>query len=191
MPFSAFRCLPACVATCLSCRGRVRSQRVTQAERLTSSVTQPNIGLGKAVAPDLPYVRQDVPDDSEAPQVGGRFARLTRSGELLATSPASKGITAYLSAAHAAGMRAAADCGRLSQSRPRSLSPSSAPGRGRRTRRASGSSQAADHQDQERSQRIHRGAQQGCGRRRQGPEQAGCGKCRGSLRPGRNSRQRR
>jgi len=59
------------------------------------------------VAPDLPYVRQDVPDDSEAPQVGGRFARLTRSGELLARSPASKGITAYLSAAHATGMRAA------------------------------------------------------------------------------------
>ncbi len=59
------------------------------------------------MAPDLPYVRQDVPDDSEAPQVGGRFARLTRSGELLARSPASKGITAYLSAAHASGMRAA------------------------------------------------------------------------------------
>ena len=59
------------------------------------------------MAPDLPYVRQDVPDDSEAPQVGGRFARLTRSGELLATSPASKGISAHLSAAHAAGRRTA------------------------------------------------------------------------------------
>jgi murein DD-endopeptidase MepM/ murein hydrolase activator NlpD len=57
------------------------------------------------VAPDLPYVRQDVPDDSEAPKVGGRFARLARSRGLLATSPASKGITAYLSAVYAAGTR--------------------------------------------------------------------------------------
>jgi hypothetical protein len=66
---------------------------------------QPNIGLGKAVAPDLPYVRQDVPDDSEAPKVGGRFARLARSRGLLATPPASKGITAYLPAVYAAGAR--------------------------------------------------------------------------------------
>jgi len=58
------------------------------------------------VAPDLPYVRQDVPDDSEAPQVGGRFARLIRR-EVLATPPASKGITAYLSAAYAVGTRTA------------------------------------------------------------------------------------
>src|SRR4029450_14101915 len=66
---------------------------------------QPNIGLGKAVAPDLPYVRQDVPDDSEAPKVGGRFARLARSRGLLATPPASKGITAYLSAVYVARTR--------------------------------------------------------------------------------------
>jgi murein DD-endopeptidase MepM/ murein hydrolase activator NlpD len=59
------------------------------------------------VAPDLPYVRQDVPDDSEAPQVGGRFARLTRSRSTPAAPPASKGITAYLSGAYAAGARTA------------------------------------------------------------------------------------
>jgi murein DD-endopeptidase MepM/ murein hydrolase activator NlpD len=57
------------------------------------------------VAPDLPYVRQDVPDDSEAPKVGGRFARLARSRGLLATPPASKGITAYLPAVYAARTR--------------------------------------------------------------------------------------
>jgi murein DD-endopeptidase MepM/ murein hydrolase activator NlpD len=57
------------------------------------------------VAPDLPYVRQDVPDDSEAPEVGGRFARLARSRGLLATPPASKGITAYLPAGHAVRTR--------------------------------------------------------------------------------------
>ena len=57
------------------------------------------------MAPDLPYVRQDVPDDSEAPKVGGRFARLARGRGLLAKS-ASKGITAYLSAAYAARTRA-------------------------------------------------------------------------------------
>jgi murein DD-endopeptidase MepM/ murein hydrolase activator NlpD len=59
------------------------------------------------VAPDLPYVRQDVPDDSEAPQVGGRFARLIRRGVLATPPPASKGITAYLSAAYAVGTRTA------------------------------------------------------------------------------------
>jgi murein DD-endopeptidase MepM/ murein hydrolase activator NlpD len=53
------------------------------------------------VAPDLPYVRQDVPDDSEAPRADGRFARLARSRRLLARSPASKGITAYLPAVYA------------------------------------------------------------------------------------------
>ena len=58
------------------------------------------------MAPDLPYVRQDVPDGSEAPQVG-RFARLPRSAELLAQTPASKGITAYPSAMHIAGVRTA------------------------------------------------------------------------------------
>jgi|SoiMethySBSTD1v2_1073268.scaffolds.fasta_scaffold00034_37 murein DD-endopeptidase MepM/ murein hydrolase activator NlpD len=70
---------------------------------------QSKTGLGKAVVPDLPYVRQDVPDDSEAPQVGGRFARPARSAKPLAIPPASKGITAYLSAvwaaAYAAGRR--------------------------------------------------------------------------------------
>jgi murein DD-endopeptidase MepM/ murein hydrolase activator NlpD len=59
------------------------------------------------VAPDLPYVRKDVPDDSEAPQVGGRFARLSRSKELLARTPASEGITAFLSAPHIVGARIA------------------------------------------------------------------------------------
>ena len=59
------------------------------------------------MAPDLPYVRQDVPDDSEAPQVGGRFARLARRAKLLARTPASKGITAFLSALHIAGARIA------------------------------------------------------------------------------------
>jgi murein DD-endopeptidase MepM/ murein hydrolase activator NlpD len=58
------------------------------------------------VAPDLPYVRQDVPDDSEAPRVGGRFARLARSGKPLAM-PASKGITAYFSVVYAASTRTA------------------------------------------------------------------------------------
>ena len=57
------------------------------------------------MAPDLPYVRQDVPDDSEAPKVGGRFARLARSRGLLAKPPASKGITAYLPAVYAARNR--------------------------------------------------------------------------------------
>ena len=66
---------------------------------------QPNIGLGKAVAPDLPYVRQDVPDDSEAPQVGGRFAKLARSRVLRAQPSGYKGITAYLSAVCAARTR--------------------------------------------------------------------------------------
>ena len=60
--------------------------------------------MGKAVDPDLPYVRQDVPDDSEAPEVGGRFARLARRRGLLAT-PASKGITAYLPAVRGTGAR--------------------------------------------------------------------------------------
>ena len=57
------------------------------------------------MAPDLPYVRQDVPDDSEAPKVGGRFARLARSRGLLAKSSASKGITAYVPAVYAARNR--------------------------------------------------------------------------------------
>ena len=61
---------------------------------------------GKAVAPDLPYVPQDVPDDSEAPTAGGRFARLRRS-ENLPTPPASQGITAYLSAVYVAGVHTA------------------------------------------------------------------------------------
>jgi murein DD-endopeptidase MepM/ murein hydrolase activator NlpD len=57
------------------------------------------------VAPDLPYVRQDVPDDSEAPKVGGRFARLAKSRGLLAEPSASKDMTAYLSAVYAARRR--------------------------------------------------------------------------------------
>jgi murein DD-endopeptidase MepM/ murein hydrolase activator NlpD len=58
------------------------------------------------VVPDLPYVRKDVPDDSEAPQHAGRFARLGESVKLLAT-PTSKGITACLSAVYLAGTRTA------------------------------------------------------------------------------------
>jgi murein DD-endopeptidase MepM/ murein hydrolase activator NlpD len=54
------------------------------------------------VAPDLPYVRQDVPDDSEAPRHAGRFARQTKT---LVTLPTSKGITASLSALYVAGTR--------------------------------------------------------------------------------------
>ncbi len=61
--------------------------------------------MGKAVDPDLPYVHQDVPDDSEAPQLAGRFARLARSRGLLAP-PASNGTTTNLSAVHAAAARA-------------------------------------------------------------------------------------
>ena len=57
--------------------------------------------MGKAVDPDLPYVRQDVPDDSEAP----RFARLARSRGLFATPAASKGITTYLAAVRDTGAR--------------------------------------------------------------------------------------
>jgi murein DD-endopeptidase MepM/ murein hydrolase activator NlpD len=59
------------------------------------------------VVPDLPYVPQDVPDDSEAPGVCGRFARLTRTGKPIATPPTSKGITAYLSGLFVAGTRTA------------------------------------------------------------------------------------
>jgi murein DD-endopeptidase MepM/ murein hydrolase activator NlpD len=58
------------------------------------------------VAPDLPHVRQDVPDDSEAPKADGRFARLARSRGLLATPPASKGIDPYVPAVRAASVRA-------------------------------------------------------------------------------------
>jgi murein DD-endopeptidase MepM/ murein hydrolase activator NlpD len=56
--------------------------------------------MGKAVDPDLPYVRQDVPDDSEAPS----FARMARSRGLFA-APASKGITAYLAVVRDTGTR--------------------------------------------------------------------------------------
>jgi murein DD-endopeptidase MepM/ murein hydrolase activator NlpD len=56
------------------------------------------------VAPDLPYVRQDVPDDSEAPQHADRFARQT-IGKIPVTPPTSKGITAYLSTVYLAGTR--------------------------------------------------------------------------------------
>jgi murein DD-endopeptidase MepM/ murein hydrolase activator NlpD len=48
--------------------------------------------MGKAVVPDLPYVRKDVPDGSEAPETGGRFARWMKSASLHIT-PASKGTT--------------------------------------------------------------------------------------------------
>ena len=65
------------------------------------------------MAPDLPYVRQDVPDDSEAPKVDGRFARLARSRGLLAT-PASKGINCI--SASRTRRRCAARCGLLSSS---------------------------------------------------------------------------
>jgi murein DD-endopeptidase MepM/ murein hydrolase activator NlpD len=58
------------------------------------------------VAPDLPHVRQDVPDDSEAPKADGRFARLTRSREPLAIPPASKGIDACLPAVRGVSARA-------------------------------------------------------------------------------------
>jgi murein DD-endopeptidase MepM/ murein hydrolase activator NlpD len=57
------------------------------------------------VVPDLPYVRKDVPDDSEAPQHAGRFARLAESCKTHAAPPTSKGITAHLSAAYLAGAR--------------------------------------------------------------------------------------
>ncbi len=68
---------------------------------------QPKIGLGKAVVPDLPYVREDVPDDSEAPQHAGRFARLTGRRKPPATPPTSTGITAHLSAVCLTGRRTA------------------------------------------------------------------------------------
>ncbi|HJY43145.1 MAG TPA: hypothetical protein VJ301_00870, partial [Propionibacteriaceae bacterium] len=58
------------------------------------------------MAPDLPHVRQDVPDDSGAPKADGRFARLARSRGLLATPPASKGIDAYLPSVRGTGGRA-------------------------------------------------------------------------------------
>jgi murein DD-endopeptidase MepM/ murein hydrolase activator NlpD len=99
---------------------RVQSQTKQQAERQDHSLSiettcrsivgrplQPKTGLGTAVAPDLPYVRQDVPDDSEAPRVGGRFARLARSGKPLAMPPESKGRTTYFSVVYAAGTRMA------------------------------------------------------------------------------------
>jgi murein DD-endopeptidase MepM/ murein hydrolase activator NlpD len=57
------------------------------------------------VAPDLPYVRQDVPDDSEAPKAGGGFARLAGTQCLLAALPASRRITAYLQPVYAVGTR--------------------------------------------------------------------------------------
>ena len=56
------------------------------------------------MVPDLPYVRKDVPDDSEAPQHVGRFARLGESAKPLA-APTSKGITAYLLTVYLAGTR--------------------------------------------------------------------------------------
>jgi murein DD-endopeptidase MepM/ murein hydrolase activator NlpD len=67
---------------------------------------QPKIGLGKAVVPDLPYVRKDVPDDSEAPQHAGRFARLTGRRKPSATPPTSTGTTAHPSAVYLTGRRA-------------------------------------------------------------------------------------
>jgi murein DD-endopeptidase MepM/ murein hydrolase activator NlpD len=57
------------------------------------------------VAPDLPYVQQDVPDDSEAPKAGGGFARLVRIQGVLTTPPVSRRITAYLPAVYAARIR--------------------------------------------------------------------------------------
>ena len=51
-------------------------------------------GMGKAVVPDLPYVRKDVPDDSEAPKASGRFAGLVR--RRVTTESASLGTTEYV-----------------------------------------------------------------------------------------------
>src|SRR4029453_11238846 len=98
-------CRPAYHAEAICGHRAVTTRGAVHCSELCAWPLQPNIGLGKAVAPDLPYVRQDVPDDSEAPKVGGRFARLARSRGLLATPPASKGITAYLPAVYAAGAR--------------------------------------------------------------------------------------
>ena len=67
--------------------------RLAQIHRSRRAVN-PNIGLGKAVAPDLPYVRQDVPDDSEAPKVGGR-RQAGKESRTPAVPPASKGTTAF------------------------------------------------------------------------------------------------
>ncbi len=50
--------------------------------------------MGKAVVPDLPYVRKDVPDDSEAPKASGRFAGLVR--RRVTTESASLGTTEYV-----------------------------------------------------------------------------------------------
>jgi murein DD-endopeptidase MepM/ murein hydrolase activator NlpD len=98
-------CRPAYHAEAVCGHRAVTTRGAVHCSELCAWPLQPNIGLGKAVAPDLPYVRQDVPDDSEAPKVGGRFARLARSRGLLATPPASKGITAYLPAVYAARTR--------------------------------------------------------------------------------------
>jgi murein DD-endopeptidase MepM/ murein hydrolase activator NlpD len=98
-------CRPAYHAEAVCGHRAVTTRGAVHCSELCAWPLQPNIGLGKAVAPDLPYVRQDVPDDSEGPKVGGRFARLARSRGLLATPPASKGITAYLPAVYAARTR--------------------------------------------------------------------------------------
>ncbi len=57
------------------------------------------------MAPDLPYVQMDVPDDSEAPKAGGGFARLAGTQGVLATPPVSRRTTAYLPAVYAARTR--------------------------------------------------------------------------------------
>jgi murein DD-endopeptidase MepM/ murein hydrolase activator NlpD len=98
-------CRPAYHAEAVCGHRAVTTRGAVHCSELCAWPLKPNIGLGKAVAPDLPYVRQDVPDDSEGPKVGGRFARLARSRGLLATPPASKGITAYLPAVYAARTR--------------------------------------------------------------------------------------
>src|SRR5215210_4825847 len=60
--------------------------------------------MGKAVVPDLPYVHQDVPDDSEAPDNSGRFAGLVR-GRGLRPRSASLGTTEYRHVAAQCGIR--------------------------------------------------------------------------------------
>ena len=59
--------------------------------------------MGKAVVPDLPYVRKDVPDDSEAPKASGRFAGLVRRRGM--TQSASLGTTKYLTRGVMPGLR--------------------------------------------------------------------------------------
>ncbi len=176
------------VAICLSCRRPHAVLRIPcdgdSAERphrwsALGRRHQPNIGLGKAVAPDLPYVRQDVPDDSEAPQGWWSLRQAGKESRTPCQPPASKGITAYLSAAYARGgartLRAAVARRSRVGAVPRPCSrpkprPTNSPSHRARVKQQIAKTKSDLNES---SQGTERGGRRG----RQGTEQAGCGKC--------------